>query len=132
MQGEPQTMQRDPHYDDVVSEVHGYLTEQAKGALQAGVPDVLLDPGIGFGKTVAHNRELLLAVPRLAQEGKVLIGVSRKSTIAAVAGQGAPHERDGGSIAVHLSAAASGAAMVRVHDVQGHVQALRIWEWLHG
>jgi len=132
MQGEPRTMQQDPQYDDVVSEVHGYLEEQARLALAAGVPDVLLDPGIGFGKKLEHNRQLMRALPQLAGSGKVLVGASRKSTIAAIAGESEARDRDGGSVALHLWAASCGAAMVRVHDVRAHVQALRVWEWLHG
>ncbi|ADV66591.1 dihydropteroate synthase [Deinococcus maricopensis] len=127
MQGEPRTMQRRPHYDDVVAEVHGYLTAQADRALAGGIPSVLLDPGIGFGKTLEHNLTLLRALPRLsAGPHAVLVGASRKRLIDWLAG--APHaaDRDPGSLAVHLHAARAGAAMVRVHDVAGHVQALRV------
>ncbi|HEX7002982.1 MAG TPA: dihydropteroate synthase [Trueperaceae bacterium] len=131
MQGEPRTMQRQPHYDDVVVEVGGFLTEAAERALQAGLPDLFIDPGIGFGKTPEHNLELLRALPLLMAQGmKVLVGGSRKSTIEYLAGPSRPADRDPGSIALHLHAASCGAAVVRVHDVAGHVQALAVWERL--
>ena len=133
MQGEPRTMQQQPHYDDVVTEVRCYLEESAERAIAAGIPDLFLDPGIGFGKTLEHNLALLRALPELVGEGrKLLLGASRKRTIEYIAGPSEPWERDPGSIAIHLHAAAAGAAVVRVHDVAGHVQALRVWERLHG
>lgn len=133
MQGDPRTMQEDPFYANVVAEVHDYLLEREWQALKAGVPDVVLDPGIGFGKTTEHNLELLRSIPQLVAGGrKVMIGASRKGVIAAIAGPSEPEGRDPGSIAIHLHAAAGSAALVRVHDVAGHVQALRVWERLHG
>ncbi len=133
MQGEPRTMQQHPVYNDVVAEVFGFLRERAAQARAAGVPGVLLDPGIGFGKTLEHNLSLLRALPELtAGPEPVLVGASRKRFIGTLGGEAEAARRDPGSIAVHLHAATSGAAMVRAHDVAGHVQALRVWAALEG
>ena len=126
MQGEPTTMQANPRYDDVVGEVAAFLDERAHGALDAGVPSVVVDPGIGFGKTVEHNLALLRAFPYRSVAYPVLVGASRKGLIGSIANVPHAADRDSGSIAVHLDAAQRGAAMVRVHDVAGHVQALRV------
>ncbi|MGY2895417.1 dihydropteroate synthase [Deinococcus sp. UYEF24] len=127
MRGEPRSMQVNPEYGDVVSEVFGYLTAQARAAKAAGVPDVLLDPGIGFGKTVEHNLELLRGLERLTSGTEpVLVGASRKGFIGKLGGAELASDRDPGSVAVHLYAARRGAAMIRVHDVAAHVQALRV------
>ena len=135
MRGEPRTMQQEIYYDDVVAEVFGYLRSQAALALDAGVPGVLLDPGIGFGKTAGHNLALLRALPELTALGyPVLLGASRKKFLAALSGepQAAAHTRDAASLAVHLHAARCGAALVRVHDVRSHVLALRVQSALEG
>lgn len=127
MQGEPRTMQRSPHYGDVVAEVHAFLREQAEAVLAAGVPSVLLDPGLGFGKTVAHNLALLRALPDLtAGPHPLLVGASRKKMIDLLAGVPRAEGRDPGSLALHLHAARQGVAMVRVHAASAHVQALRV------
>lgn len=128
MRGEPGTMQRDPTYADVAGEVFGFLEERARRALAAGVPSVALDPGLGFGKTLAHNLTLLRALPSLVALGfPVLVGASRKRLIDFLADVPEAARRDPGSIALHLRAASLGAALVRAHDVAGHVQALRVW-----
>jgi dihydropteroate synthase len=132
MQGEPSTMQADPRYDDVVGEVAAFLDERAHAALDAGVPSVLVDPGIGFGKTVEHNLALLRAFPYRSVAPPVLVGASRKGMIGSIANVPHAADRDPGSIAVHLDAARRGAAMVRAHDVRGHVQALRVAAALRG
>ena len=119
MRGEPRTMQDDPRYDDVVAEVKGFLAERLAAAVAAGIAeeDVWLDPGIGFGKTAAHNLELLRRLGELADLGRPLvIGTSRKSFIGRVDGSDAG-ERLGGTIASSVLAAAEGAAVLRVHDV---------------
>ncbi|GGB83919.1 MULTISPECIES: dihydropteroate synthase [Deinococcus] len=127
MQGEPRTMQRHPHYADVVREVHDYLHAQAREALAAGVPDVILDPGIGFGKTLEHNLALLRALPDLTGgPHPVLIGASRKRLIDFIADVPGAANRDPGTLALHLHAARGGAAIVRAHAVAAHVQALRV------
>ncbi|BDP43038.1 dihydropteroate synthase [Deinococcus aetherius] len=127
MQGEPRNMQHSPHYDDVVGEVQAFLRERAEAALSAGVPSVLLDPGLGFGKTPAHNLALLRALPRFtAGPHPVLVGVSRKRLIDTLAGVPEPRERDPGTLALHLHAARAGAALVRAHAAGAHMQALRV------
>lgn len=131
MRGEPRTMQRASAYDDVLGEVFGFLERQAGRALAAGLPSVALDPGLGFGKTLAHNLALLRALPRLCELGyPVLVGASRKKMIDFLAGVPLAQDRDPGSVALHLRAASAGAALVRVHDVAGHAQALRVWQAL--
>jgi dihydropteroate synthase len=126
MRGEPRTMQDDPIYDDVVAEVRAFLEQRLEAALSAGIEEerVWLDPGIGFGKTAAHNIELLARLPELAALGRPLVvGTSRKSFIGGIDGSAAD-ERLGGTIASSLMAAAGGAEVLRVHDVAEMAQAL--------
>jgi dihydropteroate synthase len=131
-QGTPETMQDDPRYDDVVAEVRDYLAARVAAARAADIAHVAVDPGIGFGKTVAHNLALLRAIPLLAALGcPVLIGASRKRFIGTLGGApGAPlpdgAARMPGSVAVALHAARAGARILRVHDVAETVQALRL------
>jgi dihydropteroate synthase len=130
MQGEPRTMQQDPTYEDVVSEVAAGLAATVEAAVAAGInPDqICLDPGIGFGKTVDHNLDLLtLGVERLAETGHpVLVGASRKSFIASLLGPIEPEERDVASAAAHVLAIASGASVLRVHNVVTALRSARI------
>lgn len=132
MLGEPGTMQDAPVYDDVVAQVEAFLLARADAAMAAGVAreKIWLDPGIGFGKTLAHNLSLLAALPRLVALGyPVLLGASRKRFIAAIDPLGAAAEaRLGGSLAAHLVGAAAGVAAVRAHDVRETAQALAVWE----
>ncbi|HLX89099.1 MAG TPA: dihydropteroate synthase [Acidimicrobiales bacterium] len=129
MQGTPRTMQRDPHYREVVDEVVEFLRERAGAASEAGVTEVWVDPGIGFGKTAAHNLTLLRHLPALVDLGyPVLVGTSRKAFLGPLAAdaQGTPApagERLEGSLATAVWAMAAGAAMVRVHDVRPTVEA---------
>lgn len=133
MLGEPRTMQEAPGYADVFAEVRAELLEAAARARAAGVASVMIDPGIGFGKTLDHNLELLRRLPELTADGlPVLVGASRKGMLGKITGAGAAADRDAASVAVHLYAAGRGAAMVRVHDVAGHVQALKVWQALAG
>ena len=128
MLGEPRTMQDDPRYDDVVAEVKAFLAGRLEAAVAAGIAeeDVWLDPGIGFGKTAAHNMELLRRLGELRDLGRPLvIGTSRKSFIGRVDGSG-PGERLGGTIASSVLAAAEGAEVLRVHDVAEVSQALAV------
>jgi len=126
MQGEPATMQTNPHYDDVVAEVSQWLHRQAAMAVESGVPSVMVDPGIGFGKRLEHNLALLGAIDVLGDHDRwpVLVGVSRKRLLRDLFGIDRPEDRDAASVELHVQAAARGAAMVRVHDVAGHVAAL--------
>jgi dihydropteroate synthase len=127
MRGEPATMQDDPVYDDVVREVDGFLRDRAEAAEAAGVPSVVVDPGWGFGKRDRDNLALLRGLPRLAAPGRpVLLGASRKGTLGRWTGERDPARRDPASLAVHLEAARLGAAILRVHDVAGHAQALAV------
>lgn len=130
MQGQPRTMQADPRYDDVAAEVFGWLAARAEAAMAAGVARdaIWLDPGIGFGKTAAHNLTLTARLDELAALGfPVLYGASRKRTIQAVDPTADdPMDRIGGSLALALEAARRGAAIIRVHDVRQTVQALKL------
>ncbi len=135
MLGEPKTMQDAPHYDDVVREVGGFLMAQAATLEAAGVARerIAIDPGIGFGKTVEHNIELLRRLPELVALGyPVVVGASRKRFIGAITAVEEPAERLGGSVAAALFAVEHGAHVVRVHDVAATVQALALEHVLSG
>ncbi|HEX7373765.1 MAG TPA: dihydropteroate synthase [Steroidobacteraceae bacterium] len=128
MQGEPATMQVEPHYDDVLAEVSAYLAARAAACIDAGVPAtrICIDPGIGFGKRLEHNLALLNGLPSLARLGfPVLIGVSRKSMIGMITGRPAD-QRLAGSFVLAAMAVERGAAIIRAHDVAGTVDAVRI------
>jgi dihydropteroate synthase len=129
MLGEPRTMQHEPRYDDVVSEVLEWLLQRAENAEAAGIPRdrIWLDPGVGFGKTVDHNLSLLRATAEFASSGyPILIGASRKSFIGKIAEEPEADNRLPGSLAAALYAAQKGARILRVHDVAATVQALAI------
>ena len=130
MQGEPRTMQVQPEYDDVVGEVHRFLAERIFAAEMAGVArrNIVVDPGFGFGKTTAHNLQLLAQLRRFTELGvPVLAGMSRKKSIGELTGREDPRERVFGSVAAHLIAAQNGAMLLRVHDVAATVDALKVW-----
>ena len=131
MRGEPRTMQEDPRYDDVVREVIDHLRARCDAAVSAGVaPEALMvDPGIGFGKTVEHNVALLAHLETIVErvEVPVLVGASRKSFLGVLAGTGAdPGAREAATVATTVWALEHGAAMVRVHDVAASVRAAAI------
>ncbi|OIR13925.1 dihydropteroate synthase [mine drainage metagenome] len=128
-QGEPQNMQQQPHYADVVAEVHAFLRERVALLQAAGVPSerIVVDPGFGFGKTLAHNLALLRGLSGFAALGvPLLAGLSRKSMLGAITGREV-NERLAASVAAALLAVQRGAAIVRVHDVRETVDALKIW-----
>jgi dihydropteroate synthase len=131
MLGEPRTMQRDPSYDDVVSEVGDFLVERLDAARRAGIADdrLLADPGFGFGKTIDHNLELLARLSELVDRVgvPVMVGTSRKSFIGALHDV-PPEDRDDGTLATVVWAIEHGAAAVRVHDVVGTVRAVLVLE----
>ena len=130
MKGDPRTMQDDPRYDDVVAEVAAYLAERIEACVRAGIPraKIAIDPGIGFGKTVAHNVALIANLGRLKELGcPVVLGVSRKSFIGKLSRNEPPQERLAGSLAAALAGIARGADIVRVHDVAETRQALAVW-----
>ena len=132
-QGSPETMQQNPHYDDVLVEVYEWLEERIASAEEAGIARdrILIDPGFGFGKNVGHNLELMnglalfhsLACP-------IVVGASRKRTIGALSAEAPTDRRLGGSIAFALKAVEQGVQIVRVHDVFETVQALKVWRGL--
>ena len=131
MKGEPRSMQQAPAYDDVVSEVHRFLTERIFAAEMAGIDKkrIVIDPGFGFGKTREHNLLLLSRLDRFIELGvPVLAGLSRKRLIGELTGRDVPADRLHGSVAAHLVAAQRGAQLVRVHDVAATVDALKVWE----
>jgi len=128
MQGEPRTMQADPRYDDVVDDVKAFLAERLAAAVAAGIPEqrICLDPGIGFGKTVEHNFELVRRLSDLIALGRpVVVGFSRKSSLGRLLGDPTATT---GSVAASVGAAVAayerGATLLRVHDVREHVEAL--------
>ena len=128
--GPPEVMQDDPRYDDVLIEVYLWLEERIAAALEAGLAreHILVDPGFGFGKTVAHNLELMNGLALFHSLGcPLVIGPSRKRTIGALSGEAPVDKRLGGSIAFALKGVEQGAQIVRVHDVFESVQALRVW-----
>ena len=131
MQGEPQTMQQDPHYEDVFAEVRDFLAQRCNEAVEAGISRqrLCIDPGFGFGKTLEHNLELLgrLGEMQAALALPLLAGLSRKSMIGRLTGKPAA-ERVAGSVAAALFAVQQGARIVRVHDVAETVDALRVWQ----
>ncbi len=126
MQGSPQTMQNNPAYRDVVEDVYGYLHRQAQKASSYGIKEIILDVGIGFGKTLEHNIALLQHLPHFRTLGyPLLAGASRKSMIDKISPSPVAR-RLGGTLALHLYAARNGADIVRVHDVYEHVQAFAV------
>ena len=129
MLGEPKTMQRDPRYDDVVREVRDFLAGRAEHAVAAGVEgeNIILDPGIGFGKALEHNLALLNHLDSLVELGfPVLVGASRKSFIGKITGVGEARERIPGTVAAHVIACARGATFFRVHDVRANREVLAV------
>ena len=128
MQGQPRTMQQDPRYEDVVSEVEAFLVKRVEAAQQAGIgrDRIVIDPGFGFGKKTGHNLDLLRGLPRIAGLGQpVLVGLSRKSLFGKITGK-AIADRVSASVAAALLAAERGAALVRVHDVAATRDALLV------
>ena len=129
MQREPRTMQAAPAYADVVSEVRDFLLARARVCIDAGIARerIAIDPGFGFGKTLAHNLALLRALGTLAAtDYPVVAGLSRKASLGEITGRSVD-ERMPASLAAALSAVARGAAIVRVHDVRATVDALKVW-----
>ncbi len=130
IQGTPKTMQESPHYTDVVSEVAAWLAARLDALEQAGIPRerVVLDPGIGFGKTARHNLELMWGLPRLVELGRpVLIGHSRKRFLGKLLGRPV-EERSAGTLGVSIALIERGAHLLRVHDVRAVRDALTAWK----
>ncbi|MGL5497018.1 MAG: dihydropteroate synthase [Aeromonas sobria] len=135
MQGQPRTMQVEPHYDDLLGEVHAFFDERITACMAAGIAreQLLLDPGYGFGKTLAHNYQLLAAQKELLDYGlPLLVGMSRKSMIGNLLGRPVD-ERLAGSLACALIGMQHGARIIRVHDVRETMDALRVgWQVMTG
>ena len=128
-QGDPKTMQDRPHYDDVAEEVYAFLARRIEACLAAGIGEerLIVDPGIGFGKTLHHNLALIANLDRFCGLGRpVLLGASRKRFVAALDRDGPADERLGGSVAAVLAGFARGASIFRVHDVAATRQALAV------
>jgi dihydropteroate synthase len=131
--GKPETMQDDPRYDDVLVEIYQWFEERIEAAAEGGVArdKILIDPGFGFGKNVAHNLELMNGLALFHSLGcPIVVGASRKRTIGALSGEAPADRRIAGSIAFALKAAEQGVQILRIHDVFETVQALRIWRGL--
>jgi dihydropteroate synthase len=131
MQGEPKTMQKEPHYEDVVREVRDFLAERAEYAVAAGIrpENVILDPGIGFGKNLDHNLDLLRNLDAIVDLGfPVLIGASRKSFMEKITGVQEARDRVSGTVATTVLAYERGATFFRVHDVRANREALAVAE----
>jgi dihydropteroate synthase len=129
-QGVPHTMQQQPHYTDVIAEVSAFLSDRIAAAEAAGIARdrIVIDPGFGFGKTLAHNLDLLHELETFRALGvPVLAGLSRKSMLGAITGRDV-NERLAASVAAALLAVQRGAAIVRVHDVRETVDALKVWD----
>ncbi len=131
IQGTPATMQKSPHYEDVVTEVLDFFIRKIETLRSLGLKDIVLDPGFGFGKTVEHNYALLknLHVFQNVLGLPVLAGISRKSMICKPLGI-SPKDALNGSTALHIVALQQGANILRVHDVREAVEVIRLWEML--
>jgi dihydropteroate synthase len=129
-QGSPQTMQQQPHYTDVIAEVSAFLSDRIASVEAAGIARnrIVIDPGFGFGKTLAHNLDLLRELETFRSLGvPILAGLSRKSMLGAITGRDVD-ERTTASVVAALLAVQRGAAIVRVHDVRETVDALKVWD----
>lgn len=132
-QGDPQTMQDNPSYGDVLIEIYEWLEERIEAAVDAGIDraKILIDPGFGFGKSVAHNLELMNGLALFHSLGcPIVLGASRKRTIGALSNEAPANQRLAGSIALALKALEQGVQLIRVHDVPETVQALKVWRGL--
>ncbi len=127
MQGDPKTMQNNPIYDDVVYEVDQFFEQQIKKATKFGINDIILDVGIGFGKTLKHNLQLLQNMEHFKHFGcEILLGASRKSMIDMIVPNTPVEDRLSGTLAIHLDGIKKGASIIRTHDVKEHYQAIKV------
>jgi len=132
MQGEPQTMQKAPTYSHVLNEVASFLQERSDSARNAGVPETFVDPGIGFGKTLDHNMELLRGLDRLAEIAPVVLGISRKRFLGDLTGIKEAVDRDVPTALMHALLLTQNVAIVRVHNVAMLAQLRTLHDHLHG
>ena len=127
-QGDPKTMQQNPVYEDVVDDVYSFFERQIKFAQSLGVEEIVIDPGIGFGKTLVHNLKLLAHLDKFTKIGfPVLVGASRKSMIGKILDERPVEDRLTGTIAIHYDALIKGASILRVHDVREASDSVRIF-----
>ncbi|MFH1892931.1 MAG: dihydropteroate synthase [Candidatus Zixiibacteriota bacterium] len=134
IKGEPRSMQSNPTYDDLIAEIKTYLSESISIAENAGIKreNVIIDPGIGFGKTLAHNFSILRHLGEFAELGQpMMVGASRKRFLGSLSGTD-PYDRLEESLAAAIIAAANGAHFIRVHDVPQTVRALKVWDAVKG
>lgn len=130
MKGTPETMQQDPQYKDVITELLDFFSEKIYQCREAGIQDIIIDPGFGFGKTIAHNFEILQRLTAFQiLEKAILVGVSRKSTIYKTLGITAMEALNGTTV-LHTIALLQGAHILRVHDVKEAVEAIKLTEAL--
>ncbi len=130
MQGIPQTMQKSPSYNNILNDIYQFFEERIQKAEQFGVKDIVLDVGIGFGKTLEHNLKLIKHLEHfLTLEKPLLVGASRKSMIDKISSS-LPKDRLAGTIALHLESIKNGASILRVHDVAEHIQAIKVYKAL--
>jgi dihydropteroate synthase len=128
MQGRPESMQKDPQYNSILSDISTFFSQRVDKLEGFGVKDIILDVGIGFGKTLHHNLELIKNLEHFLKfERELLIGASRKSMIDKIVSS-SPDQRLPATLAIHLKAIENGASIVRVHDVKEHYQAIKIFE----
>ena len=131
MQGTPQTMQKAPHYENILTEVGAFFEQRIEKAESFGIKDIILDVGIGFGKTLEHNLMLLCHLEHfLVYDKPLLVGASRKSMIDAIS-PSKIEERLGGTLAIHLESLRNGASIIRAHDVAEHHQAIKVYQAMH-
>ncbi|MCL6524575.1 MAG: dihydropteroate synthase [Thermoflavifilum sp.] len=131
MQGTPATMQIDPRYEDVTKEILEFFIQKISQCRKAGIHDLIIDPGFGFGKTITHNYQLLHHLHVFQVTGlPLLVGLSRKSMIYRVL-QSSPEEALNGTTALHMLALEQGAAILRVHDVREAVEVIKLWQYYH-
>ncbi|MDX1586412.1 MAG: dihydropteroate synthase [Balneolaceae bacterium] len=132
-QGNPKTMQDDPSYDEVVDDIKTFFTRQLEKAKEAGLKQIILDPGIGFGKTQRHNISILKRLPEFVDLGyPLLVGASRKSMIGRILGDREVDDRVTGTVAVHYHAMMQGAKIIRVHDVKEANDSILVYNELSG
>jgi dihydropteroate synthase len=126
--GDPKTMQQDPQYENVIEEIRAFFRGQLKQLINAGVKPVILDPGIGFGKTLAHNLEIVASLDKFTEFGyPLMVGASRKSMIGQILNDRPVHERLTGTIAIHYHCLLKGAKILRVHDVQEAKDSVQVY-----
>jgi dihydropteroate synthase len=131
MQGTPQDMQDDPHYDNVIKDILDYLSKSVRSIRDIGIDQIIVDPGFGFGKSIQHNYDLLRSLDVFSLlDSPIMVGLSRKSMIYRVL-KSSPAESLNGTTALHMMALSKGAKLLRVHDVKAAVETITLWQQLN-